>query len=415
MVHSATVTRPTPLPDALLVHRMPGRRAVTATVWLAHGGAHDPAELAGATHLIEHLTLRRCGERDRLGLARLVDRLGGDVDAWTDAEAMGVSVQTTRDALPEALDLLVDAVAAPTFDPVDVDLERRVAEAELRLAADDPGDRVEEALLAAAWGSHPLARPIIGTRRSLATLTADRLRDHHRSLVRPGRLLLAVAGDVDAAEVAARCARLPLGPLPVPPELAPPGWVGRRRDLGRPRTEQVHVRLGFPAPPVTDPAEPALAVLNRLLGVGASSRLFQRLREEEGLTYDVWSGVVLRRTAGMLEVGWACGPDAVGDAWRAAGEELAGLAASIGDDEVAVAREGLVRGLEMDAESTAGWAGLDAGEVLERGRRFDLDTAVPELESVTTGDVRALAEEVVRLDRMAVATCGPPGAARRVA
>lgn len=403
------------LPPALLIKPMPGRRAVTAAVSISHGGAHDPADLAGATHLVEHLTLRRCGGRDRLELAQLVDRLGGDVDAWTDAEAMGVSVQTTVDAVAEALDLLVDAVMDPTFERVDVDLERRVTEAELELAADDPADRVEEALLVAAWGDHPLARPIIGTRRTLRRLTAERLREHHRRLVAPGRLLLAVAGDVDPRLVADRCSRLPLGGVPVAPTLEAPTWHGRRRRLSRPRSEQVHVRLGLASPTVGDVRLPALVVLNRLLGVGASSRLFQRLREDEGLTYDVWSGLVLRRPAGLLEVGWACGPSALAETWAVAMETLRMLAATITADEVAVAREGLVRGLEMDAESTAGWVSLDAGEVLDYGRRFDPAVAVAELEGVTLETVRRLADEVVRLDRMASAICGPADAARQVA
>ena len=403
------------LPPALLVHPMPGRRAVTAAVYLAQGGAHDPDELAGATHLVEHLTLRRCGDRDRLGLARLVDRLGGDVDAWTDAESMGVSVQTTVDALPEALELLVDAVMTPTFAPADVDLERRVTEAELELAADDPADRVEEALLTAAWGAHPLSRPIIGTRRTLRALTPERLREHHRRLVAPGRLLLAIAGDVDPVDVARRCSRLPLGEVPVSPQLPPPTWHGRRRRLTRPRSEQVHVRLGFPAPTIGDPRLPALVVLNRLLGVGASSRLFQRLREDEGLTYDVWSGLVLRSAAGLLEIGWACGSSALSPAWKVVTETLRELAATLTDDEVAVAREGLVRGLEMDVESTGGRVALEAGEMLDFGRRFDAVRAVGELAAVDLAGVRRLVEEVVRLDHMASAMCGPADAARRVA
>ena len=166
---------------------MSGRRTVAAGVWITRGSAHDPDDIAGATHLVEHLTLRSCGGRDRRSLALAIDRLGGEVDAWTSSELMGVSVNTTVDALDEALDLLVDAILTPTFAPDDVALELRVTEAELELMADDPGERVEEALLRAAWGDHPLARPVIGTRESLARLTPAVLERHHEMLVRPGR------------------------------------------------------------------------------------------------------------------------------------------------------------------------------------------------------------------------------------
>jgi predicted Zn-dependent peptidase len=137
-----------------------GRETVAAGVWVTRGAAHDPQPIAGATHLVEHLTLRACGPHDRHSLALAVGRLGGEVDAWTSSELMGISVNTTVDAIDDALDLLVDAVLSPTFEPDDVELEQRVTRAELELVADDPAERVGEALLQAAWGAHPLARPV---------------------------------------------------------------------------------------------------------------------------------------------------------------------------------------------------------------------------------------------------------------
>jgi predicted Zn-dependent peptidase len=160
---------------------------------------------------------------------------------------------------------------------------------------------------------------------------------------------------------------------------------------------------------------PALAVLSRTLGDGASSRLFQRLREDEGLTYDIWAGPVLRRLGGLLEVGWACAPSAFSDAWRLVGEELGRVADDLGKDEVDVAKEGLLRGLEMDMESPGGICSHDVGEVLERGRRFDAATARREYERLTVDEVRELAAEILQPQNMASAVCGPEGAAIRVA
>ena len=402
-------------PPALLVRTLPNRRTVSAAVWLVHGSAHDPESLAGATHLVEHLTLRRCGAYDRASLARLVDRLGGDVDAWTAAEAMCLSVETTRDALGEALALLVDAVLTPTFDRDDVELERRVTLAELELIRDDPADQVEETVLRAAWGRHPLARPVIGTARSLRRLSPAALRRHHADLVRPGGVLAAVAGDVDATEVAAGLARLPLTEPPAAQSLPPLSWHGDHLAIHREGSDQVHARLAFPAIAASDPRLPVLTVLNRSLGVGASSRLFQRLREEEGLTYDIWSGLVLRSLGGIVEVGWASAPSVFPDVFRVVREEIARLAADLGDDEVEIAREGLERGLIMDAEDPSGLAGLDAGEVLDRGRRFELEHTLAEIRSVTRGEVLALARELLSPERMASAVCGPKGVATRVA
>ena len=161
--------------------------------------------------------------------------------------------------------------------------------------------------------------------------------------------------------------------------------------------------------------EPALMVLNRTLGDGASSRLFQRLREEEGLTYDIWSGPVMWKLGGDPEVGWACAPQAFADSWRLVLDELIRISQDIADDEVEVAKEGILRGLRMDMESPAACCSLDVGEMLERNRQFNPGVVCRELEAVTSDDVRRLAEEILQPDSSASAVCGPEGAATRVA
>jgi predicted Zn-dependent peptidase len=392
-----------------------GRETVAAGVWVTRGAAHDPQPIAGATHLVEHLTLRACGPHDRHSLALAVDRLGGEVDAWTSSELMGISVNTTVDAIDDALDLLVDAVLSPTFEPDDVELEQRVTRAELELVADDPAERVGEALLQAAWGAHPLARPVIGTMETLEALTPAVLKDHHEALVRPGGMIAAVVGDVAPDEVARRLARLPLGQTATVPELPPLAWRGSHLDLSREGSDQVHARLAFEALAVSDPRTPALVVLNRTLGDGASSRLFQRLREEEGLTYDIWCGPVMWRLGGFLEVGWACAPQAFADSWRLVLDELVRFSHDLTEEEVEVAKEGILRGLRMDMEVPAARCSLDVGEVLERSRRFDPEIACRELQAVTRDDVLRLAAEILRPDHRASAVCGPEGAATRVA
>jgi predicted Zn-dependent peptidase len=402
-------------PPALLLQTAPGRETVAAGVWITRGAAHDPPPIAGATHLVEHLTLRACGTYDRRSLARVVDRLGGEVDAWTSSELMGISINTTADATGDALDLLVDAVLSPTFEPGDVELEQRVTRAELELVADDPAERVGEALLKAAWGEHPLARPVIGTMETLDALTAEVLRDHHAALVRPGGMVAAVVGDVAPDEVASRLARLPLDQVPTTPELPPLKWRGAHLDLSREGTDQVHARLAFEALSVSDPRIPALVVLNRTLGDGASSRLFQRLREEEGLTYDIWAGPVMWRLGGFLEVGWACAPQAFADSWRLVFDELRRITHNLTDEEVEVAKEGILRGLRMDMESPSARCSLDVGEVLERNRRFDPEVVCRELGAVTHDGVLRLAAEILQPDSCASAVCGPEGAAIRVA
>jgi predicted Zn-dependent peptidase len=224
-----------------------------------------------------------------------------------------------------------------------------------------------------------------------------------------------VVGDVDAAEVAHQLSRLPLTEAPSPPPLPPLTWNGTRLAVQRESSDQVHVRLGFPALAAGDPSIAALTVLNRLLGGGASSRLFQRLREDAGLTYDIWSGLALRRQGGLLEVGWACSPDVFARTRQLVFEQLRRLPDSISEDEVEVAREAHLRALQMDAETPAGLCLLEVAELLERGQRFDHEQAMEQINAVTPGAVRDLADDILQLDRLAMATCGPEGLAVQVA
>jgi predicted Zn-dependent peptidase len=394
---------------------MPGRRTATAGIWVTHGAAHDPAHLAGATHLLEHLTLRRCGDYDRASLARLVDRLGGIVDAWTSVELMGVTAQTTADAVPEALSLLCDALLRPTFDRDDVALERRIAQAELELIQDDPSEQAEEGLLRAAWGDHPLARPVIGSSATLRRLGPRVLQRHHEAIVQPGKILAAVVGDIDPEQVEACLGELPLATPAEQAMLPEIAWSGRQTTIERAGVDQVHVRLAFAAVPAGAPEVPALTLLNRLLGVGASSRLFQQLREEAGLTYDIWSGLALRRQGGLLEVGWACSPDVYAESRRLVLEELKRLPGTIDEEEVEVSREAHVRALQIDSDNPAALCALDVAEHLERNRRFDLDQMIEEISAVTVDNVRDLATRLVRTESMAMTVCGPQGLAAKVA
>jgi len=186
-------------------------------------------------------------------------------------------------------------------------------------------------------------------------------------------------------------------------------WAGGRLRLDRGAADQVHVRQAFPAVSIRDPLAPTVAVVSRILGSGHSSRLFQRLREDEGLTYDIWSDTVFRSVGGLLEVGWACSPDRSQTAWSMVEEEILRLPSDISDREVEVAVQGMVRGLQMEAETTAGMASLDVAEVLERGQRFDIDSVVNEIQSITPEKVREVARMILKPETMASVVCGPEG------
>lgn len=391
----------------VIVEPMPEAATVAVGAWMRGGSAHEPIELAGITHLIEHMLLRRTVRRSPEGIAELIDSLGGAVDAFTTREtcAMTAHVPALRDA--EAIDLMLEAMFEPRFRSADLDVERSVIAAEFDMVQDSPGETAAESALLACWNGHPLARPVLGTRDAVKRLgTRDLKRFHAERFVRE-RLLVVAVGPVDQAAIERRVAGLPGGSHGVD-SLPPPDWrpgvvVEEREGL-----EQVYVNLVLPAVPADHPEVASLGVLQQLLGEGNSSRLFRDLRDRLGLVYDVGVSAYCASLAGVLEVTFSCPLRQVEACWSAVLRVLGEVGKGrIGEREVEVAREALLAGLVIGSEGTDARMDAHAGEYLARGKRFDVVALRRELEAVTRERVCALAREVVDLGAIAGAVCGP--------
>jgi predicted Zn-dependent peptidase len=406
----------------LLLQSVPDAKTVAVGAWVRSGSAHEGSEVSGITHLLEHLLLRRCGSRAPEEIATLIDSLGGAVDAFTTREACAVTAHVPAERFREALDLVLDAVFRPTFRAEDVDLERRVISAEFDLIQDSPVEVAGEQALMACWGDHPLARPVLGRREVVERLNVGDLARYHRERFTADNLLLVAVGPVEEGLIRAQLARLPGGTaLQVP--VSPPTWRSGVLVEEREGLEQLYANLVLPALPSAHAEVLTLGVLHQLLGGGAASRLFRELREHLGLVYDVGSSVYATATAGVLEVTFSAPARQAQACWDAVLRVLEEVATGrVNDDEVRLAKRALTAGVVLGAEGTDALMLAHAGEFLARGRRFDAAAVRDEIEAVSPERVRALAAELVRLEAIAGAVCGPraglrlPAAlARRVA
>jgi predicted Zn-dependent peptidase len=391
----------------LLIETVPGAETAAVGAWVRSGSAHESGELAGITHLLEHLLLRRCGERTPEEIAELIDSLGGVVDAFTTREACAVTAHVPAERFDEALELVLDAVFRPSLRPDEVELERRVVAAEFDLIQDSPVEVAAEQALVACWGDHPLARPVLGRREVVDRLGAADLARFHRGHFGAENLLIVAVGPVDEARIRERVAVLPhvSGRLPGPKA---PVWRSGVMVAERDGLEQLYANLVLPALPSDHPEVLTLGVLHQLLGGGAASRLFRELRDRLGLVYDVGTSVYATGVAGVLEVTFSAPARQAEACWDALLRVLEQVGAGeIGDDEVALARRSLVAGIVLGSEGTDALMEAHAGEYLARGRRFDAASVRRELEAVSPERVRALAAQVVRLEAIAGAVCGP--------
>lgn len=405
----------------IVVEPLPHANTAAVGAFVRSGSAHEPAHLAGITHLIEHLLLRRTRHRGTAEIAELIDALGGGVDVYTTRETCAITAHVPATRLPEALDLIADALFAPSFTAGDVRLERSIVAAEFDMVQDSPAESAAERALLAAWDGHALARPVLGERQIVQGLGVDDLKSYHRQRFSTSRLLVVAAGPVSEAAIARR---LPAPSAPAPePALAPPSWHPGVLVEEREGLEQMYANLVLPGLPSGHPDGLVLAVLHQLLGAGNASRLFRELRDRRGLVYDVESAVDATSLAGVLEVVFSAPMRQVAAAWGAVLRVLEEVGRGrIADREVALAKESLASAIVLGTEGPDALMEAHASEMLARGRRFAAAQLKRELDAVTPERVRELARQLVRLDALAGAVCGPQrglvlpaGVARRVA
>ncbi|MGE5236748.1 MAG: M16 family metallopeptidase [Acidobacteriota bacterium] len=405
----------------LIVEPMPGAAAAVGA-WMRSGSAHEPRDLAGITHLLEHVLLRRCADRSPEAIAELIDSLGGAVDAFTSRESCAITAHVPADRLDEATSLVLDALFQPRFLAPDIELEQHVVDAEFDLVQDSPSEVTAEKALLACWGDHPLARPVLGQRRVVEALSPAELARFHRERFSLDRLVMVAVGPVTAHELEQRLSGLPQARWADAP-LSAPVWRSEFLQERRDGLEQVYANLVLPGLPADHGEGTTLAVLHQLLGAGNSSRLFRELRDRLGLVYEVESGLYSTSVAGLLEITFSCPARLSVRCWDAVLGILGQVAAgAIEDREVDLAKQALLAGLMLGTEGSDALLEAHAGEFLARGRRFDAAVLRREIEEVTTARVRSLARLLVRLEDLAGAVCGPHGAsllpaslARRVA
>ena len=195
----------TTLPSGLRVttERMPGARSVAAGVWVGVGARDEPAELAGVSHFLEHLLFKGSEHRSARQIAESIDRVGGDMNAFTTKEYTAYYTRLPASALSLGLDLLGDVLTAPALRDVDVESERQVILEELLMDEDSPEDRAHTLLYESLFPDHPLGRETAGVRETVTAITSADIRRFFQRWYRPATMVVAVAGGVDHDTVVA--------------------------------------------------------------------------------------------------------------------------------------------------------------------------------------------------------------------
>src|SRR3984885_5984448 len=285
--------RRTVLPSGLIVltERMEHVRSVAMGVWMRAGSRHEVPELNGISHFVEHMVFKGTKSRSAQRIAREVDAIGGNLDAFTGKETICFNMKVLDDHVPTALDVLSDLVLNTVFSSDEINRERGVILEEIKMDEDNPDYLVHEIFTQNFWKDHPLGKPILGTKETVRKFERETLFDFYGSRFLGGNMIFSAAGNIEhddfVGQVTRRFESLPAGQS-AQTEL-PPKTAARINLRNKKSLEQVQLCLGVPSPPVADESRYVTLVLNTVLGGGMSSRLFQTVREERGLAYAIYS------------------------------------------------------------------------------------------------------------------------------
>jgi predicted Zn-dependent peptidase len=411
---SADSFRRTVLPNGLTVlsERMPGVRSVAFGAWVRAASLHEPRELMGVSHLLEHMVFKGTARRSARQIALELEALGGSLDAYTSREHTVYQARVLDEHLDIAADVIGDFVFEPLLRRADLELERKVVLEEIGMVDDTPDDLVFELHSEALWGAHPYGYSILGTRESVSSLGTEELASLHGRAYRPEHLVVVAAGNVEHDALLATLERTgwtarERGSAPRTSAPAPATQTPVRRHVRRDGV-QTHIVAGSATVAHEDPRRPAMVLLSSLLGGGMSSRLFQRVREELGLAYAVYTFQSFHADVGMHGVYVGTSPDTARQALDAINEELAAVAAhGLPADELAMGKSQLKGQLTLSLESVSSRMYRCASVELYGEPYRTLDEMLAQIDAVTSEEVAAVAAEFFDPARQTVVSLGP--------
>jgi predicted Zn-dependent peptidase len=393
----------------VVTERMPHVRSVAVGVWVTTGSRAEHPKEIGISHFLEHMLFKGTHTRTAEGIAREVDSIGGNLDAFTGKELVGFNIKVLDEHLPVAMDILADLVLHPRFDPLDLEKEKGVILEELKMELDNPEYVVHELFTTRFWPNHPLSKSILGSRKTIKSFTTTQLATYHSTIYVPDNLMITAAGNLDHSqltELAERHFAGVRGELPVLPD--PPAVTGAEVTTKKKRLQQALICVGVPALPIAHPRRYAWFVLNTLMGAGMSSRLFQSIRERQGLAYSVFSELNLYRDTGCFGVYAGTAATTVDQVIASVIDEFRKLKADgIPAEELRRAKDHMKGSLMLSLESTGSRMSNLARQFMYFNKFHSLDDMVRMTESVTEEEVLAVARDSFRPENLAVTVLGP--------
>jgi predicted Zn-dependent peptidase len=413
---SGVVYEVSELPNGIRIAtaEMPHMASASLGLWATVGSRHELAAEHGAAHFIEHLLFKGTPARSASEIAREIEGIGGNLDAYTSEDHTCYYTKGPAEMFDPMVDVLADMYRNPTLRTADIDNERSVIKEEIAMVRDQPSQYLDDILSAAAWGdSHPLGRSIAGTIESLDRLDRASLGSFFKRAYIGRQTVVTAAGNIThqqaLAEIAPRLGAIRAGqPLPVQSPHSPPGGGGF--GLATMETEQVHFSIAFHAFNRHEDERYIQKLLCVLLGENMSSLLFQKLREEEAVCYSIQSDIMMFDDAGLLHIYCALDPEHLSRALQIIAQTLDELRRNAPSEGKLEEAKGYVVGQSRIALENTGAQMTWLGEsIMSYGRLVDPLDSQTRIKAVSSKDIQRVANTLFEPGRLVVAAVGPEG------
>ncbi len=387
-------------------------RSVSLGVWIRTGSRRETSEENGISHFIEHMLFKGTKNRSAEEIARSVDSIGGGLDAFTAKEMVSYNTKVLDEHLPIAFDVLADMVRNPLFREEDIEKEKGVILEELKMDVDNPEYLLHDIFSSNFWKDHPLGKPIIGSKDTIRAFDREMIESYFQRYYSPSNILITAAGNLNHAKLV-DLARQHFEDLKITGQLAPEvAPVPHARLVFRNKTslEQTHLYMGVPAYPFRHQLRFACWTLNTILGGGMSSRLFQNIREKQGLAYAVYSELAMYRDTGYMAIYAGTAVETAGKVIDSIVKEFRELKENlVPAEELRRAKDNLKGSFMLGLESTSSRMGNLARQDLYFQRFFTLDEMLESIEAVTAEQVQQIAREFFNPKNITLAVLGNLG------
>lgn len=407
-----SIYQKTVLPDGLriITESIPAVRSISIGLWVDIGSRDELAEMNGVSHFIEHMVFKGTTNRSVQQIASYLESVGGILNAFTSREQTCFYARIIDEHLPRAVEILADLVFNSLFDNSDIEKEKNIIIDEINEVNDTPAELVHDLFACSLFGDHSLGRPILGSSSTVLSLSRGKIIDYVKENYQRNNMVVAASGNFKHKTLIELVKKYfpenekntPKSTKRIKPQLFPGVYVTSRE------TNQTHICIGTPALKFKHPRRAVLLLLNSIIGGGMSSKLYQKIREEMGMAYTVFSYLDFFIDAGVIGVYLNTEKKHVNMVISTVLKELAKLKDNkLDTQEIESAKEQLKGSFILGLENVSNRMNRMAKHELLIGRYLSVDETISDINRITPSDVKNMAARVFQPDKFTITVLGP--------